>query len=104
MTQQPSYLAPEPGPPTSGLAVASLVSGILGFTMLPLVGALVALLTGYAARAETRSVPPRAGGDSLATAGIIMGWVQIGLSVLAGLCVVVLALLFFLGAFAAWGQ
>jgi hypothetical protein len=57
--------------------------------MLPLLGSIVALLTGYAARKETRSVPPVASGDGLATAGIIMGWIQLGLAVIGLCCFVV---------------
>ena len=71
--------------PSSTLAIVSLVSGILGFTMLPLLGGLVALWAGYAARKETRAIPPTASGDGMATAGIVMGWVQLGLGVV-GIC------------------
>ena len=72
--------------PTSTLAMISLVAGILGFTMLPVIGSVVALLTGYSARKETRAVPALVGGDSLATAGIIMGWIQVGLTVVGCCC------------------
>ena len=72
--------------PTSTLAIVSLVSGILGFTFVPVVGTIVALITGYMARNETRSIPPKASGDGLATAGIVMGWVQVALSVVAICC------------------
>jgi hypothetical protein len=82
---------------TSATAIVSLVAGILGFTMLPLVGGIVAILTGYAARKETRAVPPTAGGDGLATAGIVMGWVQIGLAVV-GICCFAAYFVFVLGA------
>jgi len=71
--------------PSSTLAIVSLVSGILGFTFIPVIGAIAALITGYMARGETRSVPPRASGDGMATAGIIMGWIQVGLLVV-GIC------------------
>jgi magnesium-transporting ATPase (P-type) len=72
--------------PTSTLAIVSLIAGILGFMGLPIIASIVAILTGYAARNETRSVPPRASGDGLATAGIVMGWIQIGLTVVAICC------------------
>jgi hypothetical protein len=72
--------------PTSTLAMISLIAGILGFTMLPIIGSIVAILTGYSARKETRAVPALAGGDGLATAGIIMGWIQIGLTVVGCCC------------------
>ncbi len=71
--------------PTSTLAIVSLVAGILGFTIFPVIATIVAIITGYMARKEIRSIPPTAGGDGLATAGIIMGYVQIGLFVI-GIC------------------
>jgi len=88
--------------PTSPLAIASLVSALLGFTFVPLIGTIVALVTGYMARNETRSIPPRASGDELATAGIIMGWIQVGLLVLG--CCAVAFFVFALGIFAASNQ
>jgi hypothetical protein len=86
----PPYLAPLP---TSTLAIISLIGGIAGFTFLPLLGSIVALITGYMARGETRANPPTASGDGLATAGIILGYVQIGLAVI-GLCCFLLYFLF----------
>ena len=83
--------------PASTLATISLIAGILGFTMLPVVGSIVAILTGYAARKETRAVPPVAGGDGLATAGIIMGWIQVGLAAI-GICCFITYFVFVLGA------
>ena len=85
---------PELALPSSTLALVSLVSGVLGFTVVPLIGGIVALITGYMARGETRSIPPRASGDGMATAGIIMGWVQLGLLVV-GTCCAIAAFLFF---------
>lgn len=72
--------------PTSTLATISLIAGILGFAGLPIIASIAAIWTGYAARAETRSIPPKASGDGMATAGIIMGWIQIGLAVVAICC------------------
>jgi hypothetical protein len=72
-------------PPTSPLAIVSVIAGIIGFSAMPVVGGIVALITGYMARKETRATPPTASGDGLALAGIIMGWLQIGLAVV-GIC------------------
>jgi hypothetical protein len=91
--QTPQYLPPLP---TSTLAIVSLVAGILGFTALPVLGTIVALIAGYMARGETRSTPPRASGDGLATAGIVMGYIQLGL-VVVGFCCFVLYFVFMLG-------
>jgi hypothetical protein len=83
--------------PSSTLAIVSLVSSILGFTFVPVIGGIVGLITGYLARNETRSIPPKASGDGMATAGIIMGWVQIGLAVL-GVCCYLAVFVFAVGA------
>lgn len=80
--------------PDSTLALISMISGILGFTFIPVVGGIVALITGYMARRETRSVPPTAGGDGMATAGIIMGWIQMGLIVVGFCCLAAFVFLF----------
>ena len=74
--------------PTSTLAIVSLISGIIGFTFLPFLAGIIALITGYMARGETRSVPPRASGDGLATAGIVMGYIQIVLGVVVFCCII----------------
>lgn len=89
--------------PSSTLAIVSLVSAILGFTFAPVIGTIVALVTGYMARGETRSVPPKASGDGMATAGIIMGWIQVGLFVI-GICCLIAYFVFIVGIFAASGQ
>lgn len=80
MNQQPR--------PTSGLAVASLVCGILGWTFLPLLGSLVAIITGHMARSEIRGAAGRMDGDGLALAGLILGWIAVGLALLTILLVV----------------
>jgi hypothetical protein len=72
-------------PPTSTLAIVSVIAGIVGFSAMPIIGGIVALITGYMARKETRATPPTASGDGLALAGIIMGWLQVGLAVI-GIC------------------
>ena len=83
--------------PTSTMATISLIAGILGFTLFPIIGGIVALVTGYAARKETRAIPPIATGDGLASAGIVMGWVQIGLA-LIGFCCFIVYFVFIAGA------
>ena len=76
---------------TSTLAIASLVAGLLGWTLLPMVGCIAAIITGHMARAEIRREPERLEGDGLAIAGLILGWLGIAVSVLA---VVVIFMLF----------
>ncbi|TXH84234.1 MAG: DUF4190 domain-containing protein [Pseudoxanthomonas sp.] len=65
-----------PAPTTSSLAIASLVSGILGWTLLPVLGTLVAIVTGHMARAEIRRSGGALEGDGLAIGGLILGWLS----------------------------
>ncbi|MCR6684806.1 DUF4190 domain-containing protein [Pseudoxanthomonas sp.] len=61
---------------TSSLAVTSLVAGILGWTLLPVLGTIVAIITGHMARKEIRTSGGRLDGDGLAIGGLILGWVS----------------------------
>ncbi|KAF1687717.1 hypothetical protein B1992_03430 [Pseudoxanthomonas broegbernensis] len=76
---------------TSSLAITSLVSGILGWTLLPFLGTLVAIVTGHMARKEIRNSGGRLDGDGLAIGGLILGWLATALWV-AGVLVVFLFL------------
>jgi hypothetical protein len=82
--------------PNSNLALISLIAGILGLTLFPFIASIVAVWAGYQARKETRSVPPKASGDGMATAGIIMGWIGIGLWVV-GICCAAIYFIFVVG-------
>jgi ABC-type phosphate transport system permease subunit len=66
-------------PGTNGLAIASLITGIFGFFCF--IPAVLALVFGYVARsqiARTGGVQP---GRGMATAGIVLGWIWIALTV-----------------------
>lgn len=80
-------------PQTSPLAIVSLVFGLLGWTLLPFLGCIVAIICGHLARSEIRRDPLRLGGDGLAIAGLILGW----LGVVLGILVVAAFLMFFGG-------
>ena len=76
-------MAMQPMPRTSTTAVLSLVFGILSWCVLPLVGAIVAVVTGHVARGEIRRAPPDTlEGDGLAVAGQVLGWTNLALMVL----------------------
>jgi len=81
---------------TSTLAVVSLVFGILGWTLLPFLGSLVAVVCGHMARGEIRRAQGNLEGDGMAVAGLVLGYIVIGLSLLA-----VLAAILFFGGLAA---
>jgi hypothetical protein len=72
--------------PNSSMAIISLIAGILGFTFFPLMGSIVAVITGYMARKEIQESAGTIGGEGLATAGLVMGWIGIGLTAI-GLCI-----------------
>jgi len=74
------------GLPTSNMALVSLIAGILGLSIFPILGSIVAVITGQMARREIRESAGTLGGDGLATAGLVMGWIGIALAVL-GLCI-----------------
>jgi len=67
-------------PPYNTLAVVSLVSGIASFVLVPLVGALVAVITGHMARGQIRQTGEQGAGFALA--GLILGYVHLALVLL----------------------
>jgi len=66
-----------PAKETSVMAIVSLVSGILGWTIAPFLGSIIAVITGHMARSDIRKNPTTKEGDGLALAGLILGWVNI---------------------------
>ena len=62
---------PDPPLPVNTLAVVSLILGIISFSILPLIGAIAAVITGHMARREIKANPYKYTGDGLATAGLI---------------------------------
>ncbi|MEW6554635.1 MAG: DUF4097 family beta strand repeat-containing protein [Actinomycetota bacterium] len=76
----PPPLAPRPAPArTSGWAVASLVLGILSFMCLPFIAAALAIVFGAIARSGIKRSRGEMGGSGLATAGIVLGIVNLAL-------------------------
>lgn len=74
---------------TSTLAIISLVAGILGWTLLPLLGSVGAIITGHMARGEIRRSAGAIDGDGLAIAGLVLGWGSVIVAILSVLLVVV---------------
>ena len=71
---------------TSTLAVVSLVMGIVSWIALPVIGAIAAVITGHMARNEIKQSLGRITGDGMATAGLVLGYLHLGV-VGAGACV-----------------
>jgi thiol:disulfide interchange protein len=81
MNQPAAYRS---APATSALAVVSLVFGIATWLLLPLLGAIVAIVCGHLARSEIRRAPLGSiDGDGMALAGLILGYLHLLIGVLA---------------------
>ncbi len=78
----------------STLAIISFVSGLLGWTLLPGVGSIVAIVTGHLARGEIQRDPQGVEGDAFAITGLVLGWIFVGL---LGIALVLTAIVFFGG-------
>jgi hypothetical protein len=86
-----------PGPrPRSGLAITSLVLGIVGNLCLGPIAGIPAVIAGHVALGRARRLPAVYGGAGLAIAGLVLGYVSfvVGLAmmaILAGLTLPALA-------------
>ena len=76
-----------PGTKTNTMALVSLIAGILGLTLFPFLGSIAAVITGNIGRKEIAASSGAETGDGLAMAGVVMGWIGIGLGVL-GICII----------------
>ncbi len=79
--------------PNSTLAVVSVVSGVLSWILLPLIGAIVAVITGHMARSEIRNANGRLSGGGLATIGLILGYAQFVVAIVGGCFLLLLVVL-----------
>ena len=80
------------GPRTNNLAVVSLIFGVVAWVLCPIVAAVVAVVTGHRARGEIRVSGE--GGDGMALAGLVLGYLNLAL---VGLSVVVIVLILVVG-------
>ncbi len=68
----PQFTAPAADAPTSGKALASMISGIFGLVFF--FPAIAAIILGHISRSEIRDSHGRLKGNGLATAGLVMGY------------------------------
>lgn len=88
------YAQFSPAPRTSTMAIISLIAGITGWTILPYLGAIVAVITGHMAHSEIKKSGGMITGKGMATIGLILGYVMLAL----GICLVCIFVLAFTGA------
>jgi Domain of unknown function (DUF4190) len=73
---------------TNALAVVSLIFGIGSWCVLPILGAIVAVVCGHLARADIRRAPASTiEGDGMAVAGLVLGYAQLAFALLLVLLV-----------------
>jgi hypothetical protein len=80
-------------PHNSTLAIISLISGIVGWSVVPFLGAIVAIITGHMAKSEIKKSGGMVTGNGMATIGLILGYLSIALGVCLICVLVVLPLL-----------
>ena len=64
--------------------------GVLGWTLIPVVGGIIAIITGHMAKKDIRQSDGLLGGDGIATAGLILGYSNL----VVGFCACLALLLF----------
>ena len=86
----------QPQPPTNTKAIISLIVGVVCLALglvsfcgvgpcaivFTVIGAIVGLILGYQAKREIAGSGGAEGGAGLATAGIVLGWINAGVSLL----------------------
>ena len=87
-------VGPEAGPApgrqeTNSKATWSLIAGILSLTFCGLIAGIVAIIVGKQAQEEIAASGGRQDGESRAKVGIILGWISVAISVLAGIIVAI---------------
>jgi hypothetical protein len=87
----PQPYPPAQAPRTSTAAVISLIAGILGFVqILPVIGTLIAVVSGHMAKGEIRRSGGMVTGNGMATTGLVLGYIMIAVG-LCLTCVIILA-------------
>jgi hypothetical protein len=68
-----------PAKPNSNMALASMILGLLGWTILPGLASIAAIVTGHMAKKEIKESMGQLGGDGMATAGLVMGYASVAI-------------------------
>ena len=89
-------------PRMSTMALVSLISGIAGWTVLPVLGTILAIVVGHLARREIRNGLGDWEGDTLAFIGLVLGYSHLAIVVLPVLMMAFLFFVFGIGVFGAF--
>jgi hypothetical protein len=86
--QQRPYPGGMPVARTNGMAIASLVCGLLWFWG---VGSILGIVFGHVAKNQIRASGGREGGRGMATAGQVLGWLGVATAIIVTIVVIVAA-------------
>lgn len=78
-TEPKPQVPQEPQAAPDGNAVASLILGILGITVIPLIASILAVILGRASTGDAYKRGER--GSTMARAGVILGWIGVAVPV-----------------------
>ena len=78
---------------SSATALISLIAGIASWFLVPVLGAIVAVIAGHMAKKDIRNSMGRITGDGMATIGLVLGYLHLGLVVVGGCVVAILLIL-----------
>jgi hypothetical protein len=73
--------------PTNALAIVSLACGAAGMLVVPVVGSIVAVVTGHMARSQVRRTGEA--GAGMALAGLILGYAGLAIAALVAVLIVI---------------
>jgi hypothetical protein len=78
--------------PTDGMAVASFVAAIISWVFCPVIAAVLAIIFGFISRSNIKQSNGTLGGDGFALAGLVIGFINLGLVLLAVIIIIIIAL------------
>lgn len=78
--------------PTPGMAIASLILGLISFITCGIFMAVPGLILGYSGRKQIDTNPAKFGGRGIAVAGIVINWISIIFNILVFLAIILIAL------------
>jgi len=92
MAYNPYQPVPPPITRSSTMALVSLIAGIAGVTILPILGSFIAVITGHMAKSEINRYGGTVTGGGMATIGLILGYVALALGVCSCLAAILLSI------------
>lgn len=80
--QMANYVQPVVAIAPNGLALTSMIAGIVSLVLCGAVAGIVAVITGHLALSRANQLPPQLARRGMAIAGLIMGYISIAATVL----------------------